>query len=55
MYEVPPFFKDYVLSNDMIFIIIKLINQSPEFRFPNLKVIKEKLMVLKENILSTPL
>jgi len=54
VYNVPPFFKDYILSNDMIYIIIKLLHQNPEFRFKDLEEVKLKFTKLRDNILNTP-
>jgi serine/threonine protein kinase len=33
VYEVPFFFKDYILSNDMCYILIRLLHQKPDCRF----------------------
>jgi len=54
VYKVPPFFEDYILSDDMIYIIIKLLQQNPENRFKDLAEVRSKFIELRENILHTP-
>jgi serine/threonine protein kinase len=29
VFQVPPFFQDYIISNDMIYIIVKLLHTDP--------------------------
>lgn len=55
VYEVPYFFKDYILSNDMSYILIRLLHQNPKHRFSQLHSVKEELVRLRDNIYSTPL
>jgi serine/threonine protein kinase len=50
VYEVPYFFKDYILSNEMCFIIVRLLHQSPKHRYSSLAQVKEDLLNLRENI-----
>eukprot|EP00347_Sterkiella_histriomuscorum_P009457 403341144 len=54
VYEVPYFFKDYILSNDMCYLLIRLLHQNPKYRFSDLEQVKEELLKLRENIYSTP-
>lgn len=54
VYEVPFFFKDYILSNDMCYILIRLLHSNPKHRFTTLDDVKEELLRLRENIYSTP-
>jgi len=54
VYEVPYFFKDYILSNDMCYILVRLLHQSPKHRFNDLDLVKENLAKLRENLYSTP-
>ena len=51
VFNVPKFFKNYVLSNDMIFIIIKLLHQNPQMRFKDIQEVRSELTQLKLNIL----
>ena len=54
VFNVPSFFRDYVLSNDMIYIIIKLLHQNPQCRFKDIFEVRQKLQDLRQNILQTP-
>ena len=54
VYEVPYFFKDYILSNDMCFILIRLLHQNPKYRYSSLDEVKEDLIKIRQNIYSTP-
>ena len=54
MYEVPYFFKDYILSNDMCQIIVKLLHRNPDHRFKDLAEVRKELAFLKQQILETP-
>jgi len=54
VYEIPYFFKNYVLSNDMCFIIAKLLSESPRHRYQSLSQLRKDLVTLRENIFSTP-
>lgn len=54
VYEVPYFFKDYILSNDMCYIMTRLLHQNPKHRFSDLDEVKEELLKLRDNIYSTP-
>lgn len=51
VYEIPYFFKDFILSNDMCQIIVKLLHENPLHRYQNLYHLREDLVKLKENIL----
>jgi hypothetical protein len=55
VYKVPSFFKNYNLSNDMIYIIVKLLHQNPQYRFQSLKEVRDELIKLEKNIVMTPL
>ena len=54
VYKVPPFFKDYILSNDMIYIIVKLLCQDPNNRFQNIQDVRQQFVTLRQNIEQTP-
>ena len=54
MYQVPPFFKDYIVSNDMIHILVKLLHNQAECRFDNIYEVKKALESLRDNIKGTP-
>ena len=54
VYEIPYFFRDFILSNDMCQIIVKLIHENPQHRYQNLYHLRDDLIKLKENILQTP-
>lgn len=54
VYQVPPFFKNYILSNDMIYIIVKLLHQNPQHRFKDLAEVRTEFLQLRDNILNTP-
>lgn len=53
VYQVPPFFRECIISNDMIYIIIKLLHPDPECRYQDIAEVKEALITLKNNILSS--
>ena len=55
VYEVPYFFKDYILSNDMCYLLVRLLHQTPKYRIGDLDTVKEELLKLRDNIYSTPL
>jgi len=55
VYTVPFFFKDYILSNDMCYILIRLLHQAPKHRYQDLKTVKQDLLDLRHNICQTPL
>lgn len=52
---MPPFFEEYLISNDMIFIICKLLHSDPANRFKDINEVKEHFVRLKHDILETPL
>lgn len=54
VYKIPPLFADFILSDDMIFILIKLLSKNQDQRFESLDLVKKKLLELKANIESTP-
>ena len=54
VYEIPYFFKDFILSNDMCQICVKLLHQSPKHRFQSLSEVREELAKLMDNITQTP-
>lgn len=54
VFNLPLFFQDYILSNDMIYIIIKLLHQNPQCRFKDLAEVRRKLEELRTNIMQTP-
>lgn len=51
VYEIPYFFKDFILSNDMCQIIVKLIHENPQHRYQSIYHLREDLVQLRENIL----
>ena len=51
VYETPFFFDDFILSNDMCQILVKLLHYNPVHRFQNLSDLKVELLKLKDNIL----
>lgn len=40
VYVVPPFFRDCIISNDMIYIIVKLLHPEPDCRFQDISEAK---------------
>ena len=54
MYEVPYFLRDFILSNDLCHILIKLLHLNPRYRHPDLDTLKKELEVLRDNIYQTP-
>ena len=54
VYEVPYFLKDYILSNDMCYVLVRLLHQSPKHRFGDLVAVREDLQRLRENLCQTP-
>ena len=54
MFHVPYFFESYILSNDMCYIVSKLLCGVPKYRYLTLSQLKKDLIKLKENIYSTP-
>lgn len=54
VYIVPPFFRDCIISNDMIYIIVKLLHPEPDCRFQGISEVKQALLTLRENILTAP-
>lgn len=54
VYTVPPFFKDCIISNDMIYIIVKLLHPEPDCRFQDISEVKQALFTLRDNILRAP-
>ena len=50
VYEVPFFFKDYILSNDMCYILVRLLHQQQKYRFTSLEDVKKELLKLKDHI-----
>ena len=54
MFHVPYFFDNYILSNDMCYIVSKLLCGLPKYRYLTLTQLKKDLIKLKENIYSTP-
>lgn len=54
VYDVPYFFKDYILSNDMCQIIVKLLHKHQQHRYQTLEAVKHDLLRAQENILETP-
>jgi serine/threonine protein kinase len=54
VFHVPYFFENYILSNDMCYIVSKLLCGLPKYRYLTLSSLKKDLMKLKENIYSTP-
>ena len=51
VYCLPPFFRDCIISNDMIYIIIKLLHPDPLCRYQDISEVKNALVALKKNIL----
>ena len=54
VYNLPEFFEGYILSNEMIYIIVQLLHQNPQHRYKALDDVRRDLLTLKENIRSTP-
>lgn len=54
VFNVPYFFEKCILSNDMCYIVSKLLCGLPKYRYLSLSSLKKDLMKLKENIYSTP-
>lgn len=51
VYEIPYFFKDFVLSNDICQIIVKMLHKDPQHRYQTIKEVRDELQKLQENIL----
>lgn len=54
VYEVPYFFQGYILSNDMCYVMVKLLHQEQKHRYTSLAQVKTDLINLRDNIYSTP-
>jgi hypothetical protein len=54
VYDVPYFLKDYILSNDMCFILSRLLCENQRHRIQTLAQLRKDLVTLRENIFSTP-
>lgn len=54
VYIVPSFFNDYILSNDMCRVIVKMLHKDPEHRYESIYQVKTELQRIKDNILATP-
>lgn len=54
VYEIPYFFKDFILSDDMCKIMTKLLHLDPRERYQTLDDVREDLVILKDNITQTP-
>ena len=54
VFEVPFFLKDYIISNEMCYILVRLLHQKLQHRYANLSEVRRDLLSLKENIFSTP-
>lgn len=54
MFNVPYFFDNYILSNDMCYIVSKLLCGTSRNRYLSLSELRKDLIKLKENIYSTP-
>ncbi len=54
VYQVPYFFQDYILSNDMCFILVRLLSENPKNRYQSLAQLRKDLMTLRDNIYATP-
>lgn len=55
VYETPFFMKDFIVSDDMCQILVKLLHENPACRFQSIKELRFSLVQLRENILQTPL
>ena len=51
VYEIPYFFKDFVLSNDICQIIVRMLHRDQQHRFQTLQEVRDELSKLQENIL----
>jgi hypothetical protein len=40
VYNIPYFFKDYILSNDICHILVKLLNENPRHRYQSLSLLR---------------
>lgn len=54
VFNVPYFFDNFILSNDMCFIVSKLLCGTSRHRYLSLSQLRKDLLKLKENIYSTP-
>lgn len=54
VYQVPYFFREYILSNDMCFILVRLLSENPRYRYQSLSLLRKDLVTLRENIYATP-
>ena len=54
VYQVPYFLRNRILSNDMCYILVKLLHKKPRLRYINLETFKQDLLKLRRNIFKTP-
>lgn len=54
VFIVPYFFENLILSNDMCYIVSKLLCGTPKHRYLSLGQLKQDLLKLKEDLYSTP-
>ena len=54
VYDVPYFLKDFILSNDMCYILIRLLHYNPKYRYNSLTQLRGDLLNLRDNVYSTP-
>ena len=47
VYQVPPFFRECIISNDMIYIIIRLLHPDPACRYQDIAEVKEARLVAR--------
>ena len=54
VYEIPFFFRDLILSDDMSKILVRMLHEDPSQRYQDLVTLREDFIKLKDNIKQTP-
>ena len=54
IYDPPVYLQKYILSNDMCYILSRLLHPNPNHRYSDLTELRRILYDLKQNILSIP-
>ena len=54
IYNLPFFAKKKIMSNEMCYILVKLLSENPKHRYTDLNEIKQALLKLRKDIFETP-
>lgn len=54
VFIIPKIFSQMIISNDMIYILVRLLSEDPNKRFNDVHEVRKVLNQLKENIENTP-